>query len=452
VQIKCGMADMRKSMGFSAAGAGLLTGISVFGGLMAGLSPADARDFFGYWAEPPAYYYGYPEYPYRQRAYRPDRNTRARPAVRQQPETRIETPAPAGPHLVIVSVRSQRLWLYANGKLVAQSPVSTGTASHPTPHGVFSIIQRNRHHRSTIYSGAPMPYMQRLTWSGIALHQGALPGYPASHGCIRLPERFASDLWRTTKLGARVIVAREDTEPFDIEHPLLFQPKPPAGPEITQDLRKTIETPAGGLVHTASNSTVTSDAPAEAAAVLAEAPSSPSSAPADIPPHILDSFAQALEAKAKKAPPSGPVSVFISRKDRKLYVRQNFVPLFTAPVSIRNDNEPVGTHVFSALEKEGDAKSVRWMAVTLPGELSGPGRGLGRHHDISYDIDATVKTETGIPERVPSAASVFDRIELAPDVVARISEYVTAGASLIVSDHGLGHETGLGTDFIVVTR
>ena len=127
---------------------------------------------------------------------------------------------------------------------VATAPISTGTAPNPTPHGVFSIIQRNRHHRSNIYSGAPMPYMQRLTWSGIALHQGVLPGHPASHGCIRLPEQFANFLWNTTKMNTRVIVARDDVEPRDIVHAKLFQPKavPTTVESPLPDLRKTFDT------------------------------------------------------------------------------------------------------------------------------------------------------------------------------------------------------------------
>ncbi len=144
--------------------------------------------------------------------------------------------------MLIVSVKSQKASFYANGQLVSQSPVSTGKATNPTPYGVFSIIQRNRHHRSNIYSGAPMPYMQRLTWSGIALHEGKLPGYAASHGCIRLPEHYANHLWKTLKMNTRVIVSREDVEPVDVTHPLLFQPKPAAttrrdGAGTAQDVR-----------------------------------------------------------------------------------------------------------------------------------------------------------------------------------------------------------------------
>ena len=110
-----------------------------------------------------------------------------------------------------------------------RTKVSTGTKSHPTPLGVFAVIQKNRHHVSNLY-GAPMPYMQRLTWSGTALHTGALPGYPASHGCIRLPNEFAQLLWKATKLGARVIVTRDEVKPVEIAHARLHasEPAPPA--------------------------------------------------------------------------------------------------------------------------------------------------------------------------------------------------------------------------------
>ena len=97
---------------------------------------------------------------------------------------------------------------------------------------VFSVIGKELWHRSNIYSAAPMPYMQRITWSGVAMHAGVLPGYPASHGCIRLPTEFAVRLWHTTKSGARVIIARNEIAPVEIAHPRLFvrRQKPPEPP------------------------------------------------------------------------------------------------------------------------------------------------------------------------------------------------------------------------------
>ena len=108
---------------------------------------------------------------------------------------------------------------------VASTAISTGTAGHPTPMGVFTVIQKDRHHVSNLYD-ASMPYMQRITWSGSALHEGPLPGYPASHGCVRLTESFAQLLWKTTKMGARVIVTRPEVAPLEFAHARLFVPKP----------------------------------------------------------------------------------------------------------------------------------------------------------------------------------------------------------------------------------
>ena len=114
--------------------------------------------------------------------------------------------APRGPLLLIVSLATQRATLYRNGIPIAITTVSTGKPGHRTPVGVFTILQREAKHFSSIYDNAPMPYMQRLTWGGVALHGGNLPGYPASHGCIRLPHEFARLLYGATRLGMTVIV------------------------------------------------------------------------------------------------------------------------------------------------------------------------------------------------------------------------------------------------------
>ena len=141
---------------------------------------------------------------------------------------RPEAP-PKGPLQIIISIADQRVSLFDNGALIARSTVSTGTQGHPTPLGVFSVISKQRWHRSNIYSSAPMPYMQRITWSGIALHAGVVPGHPASHGCIRLKNDFAIRLWHLTKRGTRVIIAHHDVQPVEITSPHLFKPKAVSG-------------------------------------------------------------------------------------------------------------------------------------------------------------------------------------------------------------------------------
>ena len=135
---------------------------------------------------------------------------------------------PKGPLQIIISIADQQLSLYDNGALIARSSVSTGVQGHPTPLGVFSVISKERWHRSNIYSGAPMPYMQRITWSGIALHAGVVPGHPASHGCIRLTNDFAIRLWHLAKRGTRVIIASDDVRPVEIANSHLFVSKPKA--------------------------------------------------------------------------------------------------------------------------------------------------------------------------------------------------------------------------------
>ena len=144
------------------------------------------------------------------------------------------------PVQIIVSLPDQRVSLFKGGEKVASTRVSTGKAGHRTPSGIFSIIQKNRRHFSNLYNNAPMPYMQRITWSGLALHAGAIPNYPASHGCIRLPRGFARKLFSYTKMGAHVVVARGQLSPRDITHANLLQPQPATdelGPRISSDER-----------------------------------------------------------------------------------------------------------------------------------------------------------------------------------------------------------------------
>ena len=142
---------------------------------------------------------------------------------------------PQGPLIIAISINQQKVRVYDANGFFAESPVSTGTKSHPTPMGVFSIIQKHKMHHSNIYSGAPMPFMQRITWSGVAMHAGALPGYPASHGCIRLPMAFAAKMWNWTKMGARVIVTPGEMTPANFSHPLLVAQKVVPQPVIADE-------------------------------------------------------------------------------------------------------------------------------------------------------------------------------------------------------------------------
>lgn len=130
--------------------------------------------------------------------------------------------SPAGPVAIVVSIPEQRVHVYRNGIRIAVSTCSTGKPGHETPTGVFTILQKDKDHRSSTYNNAPMPNMNRLTWDGIALHAGKLPGYPASHGCVRLPMEFSEKLFGVTHVGTPVILAGAHSDPAEIVHPGLL--------------------------------------------------------------------------------------------------------------------------------------------------------------------------------------------------------------------------------------
>ena len=138
--------------------------------------------------------------------------------------------SPGGPVLIVVSVPEQVAYVYRNGIRIARTSVSTGRPGHPTPTGVFDILEKEKDHVSTIYKGAEMPWMERLTWTGIAMHAGDLPGYPDSHGCVRLPLEFSKLLYTVTTKGGTVIIADQHSAPRETVHPgmLFSQTTPPA--------------------------------------------------------------------------------------------------------------------------------------------------------------------------------------------------------------------------------
>ena len=171
------------------------------------------------------------------------RNARKNAAGKDEAAEKETGAKPQGPLIIAISIEKQKVRVYDSNGLFAESPVSTGMKGHSTPMGVFSIIQKHKFHHSNIYSGAPMPYMQRITWSGVAMHAGVLPGYPASHGCIRMPMAFAMKMWNWTKMGARVVVTPGEMTPASFSHPLLVAqkvaPQPVVADEIKNDLPKT---------------------------------------------------------------------------------------------------------------------------------------------------------------------------------------------------------------------
>lgn len=403
-------------------------------------------------------------------------------------------PPVKGPLLITISIADQRLTLYDNGVPVAHSPVSTGTVSHPTPTGVFSVIQKARFHRSNLYSSAPMPFMQRITWSGVALHAGHLPGYPASHGCIRLPYEFAIRMFKTTKLGARVIISRQEVAPTEISHAKLFVPKAkdpvvapasPAKEEAKNSEDKTIaaEKPNVTAVPQAKNSEVETAKRSETAPPATapkDEPKAPTSAgptsvgaaetrstagesrtaePAKAEPAPSLKIAELRPAVSSDAPSAvperplrpGPISVFVSGKEKRVFVRKGFEPVFEAPVEIADADRPLGTHVFTAMALGEEGAPAHWTVVTMPPERVKAKRiereRRGRRADRSRVAEVAVADVQSV-----TASEALDRITIPQDAMNRISKLMSVGASLIISDKGLGPETGLETDFVVLTR
>jgi hypothetical protein len=245
--------------------------------------------------------------------------------------------APEGPVLLVVSLATQRAVIYRNGLPIGITTVSTGRPGYRTPTGVFTILQRHVEHYSSLYNNAPMPYMQRLTWGGVALHAGELPGYPASHGCIRLPRDFAKLLYGVTRLGMTVVVTNEA-----------------AVPRV---------------------------APAE---VLLQGRTVPA-----------DSTAASMWRPG--ASPSGPVSVVISAADRRVIVLRNGVVIGSAPVTI--DGQVDRTSAFVMQNEGAAAKS--WLRVPLPGQTAaGAGLELrGRIHvedRFRQAVEAVLKPGTTV--------------------------------------------------------
>jgi len=357
---------------------------------------------------------------------------------------------PPGPLQLVVSISNQTVTVYAGGAFVARAPVSTGVPGHPTPTGVFTVIHKEKWHRSNLYSGAPMPYMQRITWSGVALHAGVLPGYPASHGCIRMPYDFAVKLYALTRPGVRVIVSRGDAAPVDVVNPHLFtvKPKPDtaAQPLTGFDAIRASLHPTSDDEKRASDSAVGADGdrPMIKIAVAAAGSDGP----------VPDGAATPISAPtAPAAPPRklGPISVLVSRKTGKLYVRQNFQIVFEAAVTIREPERPLGIHVFTAMELKDDGASMRWTALTMPADVS-IRAASPRRHGRRHEREEAERAAPADPKLVQSAGEALDRIEMPPEAVERISEIITPGSSLIVSDQGISDETGSDTDFIILTR
>jgi lipoprotein-anchoring transpeptidase ErfK/SrfK len=460
----------------------------------------------------------------------------------------------AGPLFAILSLSDQHISIYNSSGLVAGGKVSTGMPGHRTPSGIFTIIGRERYHHSNIYSGAPMPFMQRITWSGIALHMGVVPGYPASHGCIRLPAGFAQQLWGMIRIGERVVVSPHEVKPAEIAHPLLpvakLQPAPAmvSGSTPTESLKagtalEVASTKSDALPETAvSGSTprkllnpiqyaevmkvrasaetaaatkaikesaektgaASAEARKAAAALRAaeaahaqaesrlaaktkaldqaktpEAQDKAQAAKTAEEAQVLDATKKLEEAKSlealktseasdaeraakearaalataqalgrEAARRASPVSVLVSKKDMRVYIRQGLAPVLDAPVKIRDPDVPLGTHVYIASSAQSGPPSLGWSVVSMPASTADVTTRNSRQEANRSQKD--VRPEPVSPS---NAAAALDRIELPKDVSERISQLLWAGGSLIISDRPLSDETSdIGTDLVVTMR
>ncbi|WP_425328493.1 L,D-transpeptidase [Rhodopseudomonas palustris] len=403
----------------------------------------------------------------------------------------VEAVAPreAGePIMAIVSIKSQRVTLYDSEGWILRAPVSTGTTGRETPAGIFAIVEKDRDHRSTMYDDAWMPHMQRITWNGIALHGGPLPGYAASHGCVRMPFGFADKLFDQTRIGMRVIISPDDAAPVDISHPALLQPKPEAiaaAPGRVATAAREAEEAASAADEAKKAAAVaarelaplkatlaklqkqkaaaeaglkradrqlagakTDDAKAraeeaqqKAAQQVGEAAAQLEAAKADAESKraVVDATKEAAKvAQAKKTETARlatdaklalePVSIYISRDTQKLYVRRNthkpapdgggevFDTSIEVPVTIRDPDRPIGTHIFTAMARSGDG--LRWSAVSI----DGPG----------------------------TATEALDRISIPQEVLDRIGPTALPRSSIVISDEPLSAETNYRTEFVAV--
>ncbi|KWV58042.1 hypothetical protein AS156_34995 [Bradyrhizobium macuxiense] len=412
-------------------------------------------------------------------------------ARQARPAQAVEATAPreAGdPIMAIVSIKSQQVTFYDADGWILRAPVSTGIKGRETPAGVFALIEKDKDHHSTLYDDAWMPNMQRITWNGIALHGGPLPGYAASHGCVRMPYDFAEKLFDKTWIGMRVIISPIDAAPTAFSHPALFQPNAQtlaAAPAQAQKLSREAEDAATAadeakkaaaaatreaapftptalrkleLLKTRADAQVAyadkvlagaktdqakaraEDVKQKAAARAADAATALDTAKADAKSK-LDAAAAAKDAAktaaTKKADTAKaateaklalePVSVYISRATQKLYVRRNthkewpdggevFDSSIEVPVTIRDPDQPIGTHVFTAMARDG--ASLRWSVVTI--------------------------------DNGDNAKDALDRITIPQDVLDRIAPTAVPRSSIIVSDEPLSSETNYRTEFVAV--
>jgi chemotaxis protein histidine kinase CheA len=408
----------------------------------------------------------------------------ARPAA----PTEATAPREAGePIMAIVSIKSQQVTFYDADGWIFRAPVSTGTTGRETPAGVFALVEKDKDHHSTMYDDAWMPNMQRITWNGIALHGGPLPGYAASHGCVRMPFDFAEKMFDKTSIGMRVIISPNDAAPVDFTHPALFAPKPEALAAAPARAEK-LSLEAADAARTAEETKVAAASAARETATLnaslrklellntraraelayadkalanaktdqakaraeelkqktepkaAEAATQLETAKADVKPK-LDAAAAAKDAAkaaaAKKTETAKaaseaklalePVSIYISRATQKLYVRRN-------------------TH-----KPWADGGEVFDFSIEVPVTIRDPDQRIGTHiFTAMARNDAGLRWSAVTIDNADDAKDALDRITIPQDVLDRIAPTAMPRSSIVVSDEPLSKETNYRTEFVAV--
>jgi L,D-transpeptidase catalytic domain len=412
-------------------------------------------------------------------------------AATRRPAPPVEATAPraAGePIMAIVSIKSQQVTFYDADGWIVRAPVSTGTTGRETPAGIFALLEKDKDHHSSMYDDASMPNMQRITWNGIALHGGPLPGYAASHGCVRMPFGFAEKMFDKTRIGMRVIISPIDAEPIEFSHPSLLVPNAdaiaaaPARAEaavreaaeaartadeakkaatkapreigaLTGSLRKlegqktraTAELATAERVLTAAKTDEAKaraeDLKQKAAAKATDLAAQLDTAKADAQPKLDAAAAAKDAAKAaeKKKAESGkaateaklalePASIYISRATQKLYVR-------------RNTHKPApdgGGEVFDT-------------SIELPVTIRDPGRPLGTHVFTAQGRNDSGLRWTAVTiDNADDAKSALDRITIPQAVLDRLAPTAMPRSSIVISDEPLSAETNYRTEFVAV--
>jgi L,D-transpeptidase-like protein len=286
--------------------------------------------------------------------------------------------SPKGPVVVVVSLPHQLVHVYRNGLAIGVSTCSTGAPGHKTPTGIFTILQKRQEHYSSTYNNAPMPNMQRLTWQGIALHAGQLPGYPASHGCIRLPVEFSRLVFSITGIGTSVIIADQTSAHSKVVQPGLILPS-----NVSED--------------------------AKTATAKAAQPGS--------------------RAAGKSQLENNFASILLSGADRKAYLMVDGAIAFQTPISIFDENKPLGTHLYSLIGPSDDGHFLRWNSFDIGG-------------------DPTSSTTTDL-----WSDPVLGRIDyLDGGGVKEIARKLQPGTTMVVTDFAASADTRTGPDFTVIAE